>query len=116
MLSVHSICLEICTDRSICIIDSVQIKVLLLGTHTPVMSLGNDSDKSKICPSHWGVTRFKSNQIKSKCCYSEHAQVMFLGNGSDKSPNLSKSLGGDSVHIKPDQIKPGQIKVLFPSV
>jgi hypothetical protein len=30
---------------------------------------------------------------------------MFLGNDSDKFPNLSKSLGGDSVQVKPDQIK-----------
>jgi hypothetical protein len=33
---------------------------------------------------------------------------MFLGNDSDKFSNLSKSLGGDS-----DQLKPDQIKVLF---
>jgi hypothetical protein len=28
-----------------------------LGTHTPDICLGNDSEKSKICPSHWGETR-----------------------------------------------------------
>jgi len=33
-----------------------------------------------------------------------HTPVMFLGNDSHKFPNSSKSLGGDSVQIKPDQI------------
>jgi hypothetical protein len=42
-----------------------------------------------------------------------HEPVMFLGHGSYKFPNLSKSLGGDSVQIKLDQNKPDQIKVLF---
>jgi hypothetical protein len=36
---------------------------------TRVKFLGNDSDTFKICLRHWGVTRFKSNQIKSKCYF-----------------------------------------------
>jgi hypothetical protein len=45
-----------------------------------------------------------------------HTPVIFLGNDSDKFPNLSKSFGGGSVQIKPDQIKPAQIKVLSHSI
>jgi hypothetical protein len=84
-----------------------------LGTHTPVMFLGNDSNKFPNLSKSLGgdSVQIKPDQIKVlsplvwNTTSSEHTPVMFLGNDPDKF-----SKGGDSVQIKPDQTSSNQIK------